>query len=285
MRIGVVFPQTEFGHDPAAVRDYAQIAEGLGYTHILAYDHVLGAHPDQLHGWAPYTHEASFLEPFTLFSYWAALTERIEFTTGILILPQRQTALAAKQAAMVNLLSHGRLRLGVGLGWNAVEYRVLNEDFGTRGRRIEEQVQLMRKLWAEPLVDFEGHWHHVTQAGINPRPERQIPIWFGGHHPNVLRRVAQLGDGWMPNFRTAADAAAVLATLDAELVAAGRSRAEIGIEARLVYADGEAVWRERLADWQVAGATHASINTMGAGLQGSAAHIEAIKKFKEVIGK
>jgi alkanesulfonate monooxygenase SsuD/methylene tetrahydromethanopterin reductase-like flavin-dependent oxidoreductase (luciferase family) len=143
----------------------------------------------------------------------------------------------------------------------------------------------MRKLWAEPLVDFEGRWHQVTQAGIKPRPERQIPIWFGGHHPHVLRRVAQLGDGWMPNFRTAADAAALLATLDAELAAAGRSRADVGIEARLAYADGEAVWRERLVAWQAAGATHLSINTMGAGLQGAAAHIDAIRKFKEAIGK
>jgi alkanesulfonate monooxygenase SsuD/methylene tetrahydromethanopterin reductase-like flavin-dependent oxidoreductase (luciferase family) len=143
----------------------------------------------------------------------------------------------------------------------------------------------MRKLWAEPLVDFEGRWHQVTQAGIKPRPERQIPIWFGGHHPYVLRRVAQLGDGWMPNFRTAADAAALLATLDAELAAAGRSRADVGIEARLAYADGEAVWRERLAAWQAAGATHLSINTMGAGLQGATAHIDAIRKFKEAIGK
>ena len=283
MNIGVVFPQTEFGHDPAALRDYAQTAEALGYSHILAYDHVLGAHPDQLQGWAPYTHQDPFLEPFTLFSYWAGLTERIEFTSGVIILPQRQTALVAKQAAMVQVLSDGRLRLGVGLGWNAVEYTALGADFGHRGRRIEEQVALMRQLWSEELVDFEGRWHRVPQSGINPRPGQPIPVWFGGHHPNVLRRVAQLGDGWLPNYRVAEDAAEHLAALDSELDKVGRSRADIGIEARLMYKDGEAVWRERIAGWQAAGATHMSINTMGAGLDGPQAHIGAIKGFAEAI--
>ena len=279
MNLGVVFPQTEFGHDPAALRDYAQTAEALGYSHILAYDHVLGAHPDQLQGWAPYTYQDQFLEPFTLFSYWAAITEKIEFTTGVVILPQRQTALVAKQAAMLQVLSGGRLRLGVGLGWNAVEYTALGEDFGNRGRRIEEQVDLMRRLWSEDLVDFEGRWHRIPQAGLNPRPAQLIPIWFGGHHPNVLRRVARLGDGWLPNYRKAEDAAEHLAMLDAELEKAGRSRSAIGIEARLMYKDGEAVWRERIEGWQAAGATHLSINTMGAGLDGPQAHIEAIKKY------
>lgn len=283
MNIGVVFPQTEFGHDPAALRDYAQTAEALGYSHILAYDHVLGAHPDQLAGWAPYTYRDQFLEPFTLFSYWAGLTERIEFTSGVLILPQRQTVLVAKQAAMVALLSGGRLRLGVGLGWNTVEYVALGEDFGNRGRRSEEQVKLLRKLWTEELVDFEGRWHRIPRAGINPRPGRAIPIWFGGHHPNVLDRVAKMGDGWLPNYRTVEDAAPHLEALDAELQKAGRSRADIGIEARLIYADGEAVWLERIEGWRTAGATHLSINTMRAGLDGPAAHIKAIKDFARLL--
>ena len=283
MRIGVVFPQTEFGHDPAALRDYAQAAEALGYSHILAYDHVLGAHPDQLQGWAPYTYEDQCLEPFTLFSYWAGITHKIEFTSGVLILPQRQTALVAKQAAMLQVLSGGRLRLGVGLGWNAVEYTSLGEDFGNRGRRIEEQVVLLRRLWNEELVDFEGRWHRIPQAGINPRPAQTIPVWFGGHHPNVLHRVATMGDGWLPNYRTAEDAAEPLAALDVELEQAGRSRSEIGIEARLMYKDDEAVWRERMAGWQAAGATHLSINTMGAGLDSPKAHIKAIRDFARML--
>jgi probable F420-dependent oxidoreductase len=283
MRIGAVFPQTEFGHDPAALRDYAQTAEALGYSHILAYDHVLGAHPNQLKGWAPYTYKDQFLEPFTLFSYWAGLTEKIEFTSGVIILPQRQTALVAKQAAMLQVLSGGRLRLGVGLGWNAVEYTALGEDFGNRGRRIEEQVALLRRLWSEELVDFEGRWHRIPQAGINPRPTQPIPIWFGGHHPNVLRRVAQLGDGWLPNYRSAEDAAEPLGALDVELEQIGRSRADIGIEARLMYKDGEAVWSERRAGWQAAGATHMSINTMGADSDGPQGHIKAIKDFARLL--
>lgn len=286
MKYGVVFPQTEFGHDPVALRDYAQTAEALGYDHILAYDHVLGAHPDHLAGWAPYTYETPFLEVFVLFSYLAGVTEKLELATGILILPQRQTALVAKQAATLDLLSGGRLRLGVGLGWNAVEYEALDENFHNRGKRVEEQIALMKQLWAEPLVDFQGRWHRIPDAGINPLPERSIPVWFGGHHANVLRRVAALGDGWMPNYRSAEDAAPHLEALDGFLAAAGRSRADIGLEARLHYIDGPEVWQERLTGWQVAGATHITINTMGAGLKSPEEHIGAIKEFAEqVIGK
>jgi probable F420-dependent oxidoreductase len=283
MHYGVVFPQTEFGHDAAALRDYAQAAEALGYHHILAYDHVLGANPQRPDGWrGPYTFENPFLEVFVLFSYLAAVTERIEFTTGILILPQRQTALVAKQAATLDAISGGRLRLGLGLGWNEVEYEALGESFTNRGRRIEEQIAVLKALWAQPLVSYAGRWHRIPDAGLNPLPPRRtIPLWFGGHHENVLRRVAELGDGWMPNMRTAAEVAVQLELLDSFLEAAGRTRADIGLEARLHYKDGPQVWQERLKDWQAAGATHITINTMGAGLDTPEKHIEGIRGFAE----
>jgi probable F420-dependent oxidoreductase len=208
MKIGVVYPQTEFGSDPVAIRDYAQAAEDLGYTHVLAYDHILGANPNRPGGWqGPYTCDTPFLEPFVLFSFMAGLTQKLELVTGVIILPQRQTALVAKQAATLDVLSGGRLRLGVGLGWNEVEYTSLNEDFHNRGRRIAEQVQLMRMLWTQPLVDFKGRYHTIPDAGLNPMPvQRPIPVWFGGHSDEQLRRMAKLGDGWMLNYRTAAEA-------------------------------------------------------------------------------
>ena len=195
MKMGVVFPQTEFPPDPIAIRDYAQTVEGLGFTHLLVYEHVLGANPERPGGWqGPYTHQHPFYEPFVLFSYLAALTQRLEFVTGILILPQRQTALVAKQAATLDVLCGGRLRLGIGIGWNAVEYTALGENFRNRGRRIEEQVALLRQLWTQPLVNFEGKWHQVPDAGLNPLPVQQpIPLWFGGQAEEVLRRTARLG--------------------------------------------------------------------------------------------
>jgi probable F420-dependent oxidoreductase len=282
MQIGVVYPQTEFGDDPIAIKDYAQTVEGLGFSHILAYDHVLGANPDRPGGLnGPYTHESAFLEPFTLFAFMAGVTRRVEFTTGIIILPQRQTALVAKQAACLDVLSGGRLRLGVGLGWNEVEYTALNEDFQNRGRRIEEQVELLRRLWTEPLVNFNGRWHTIPDAGLKPLPiQRPIPIWFGGHADPVLKRVARIGDGWMPNTHTAAGAQGLLDSLDRHLEAAGRSRADIGIEARLKVEDRRPeTWQQLKTDWQAAGATHLSFNTMGCGFQTPDEHIQAISEF------
>jgi probable F420-dependent oxidoreductase len=287
MRIGVTFSQTEFGNDPNAIRDYAQTAEDLGFTHILAYDHVLGANPDRPGGWrGPYTYQNPFHEPFLLFSYMAAVTREIEFITGILILPQRQTALVAKQAATLDVLSGGRVRLGVGIGWNQVEYIALNQDFSTRGRRVEEQVGLLRKLWTEPLVDFAGQWHTIPDAGINPLPvQRPIPIWFGGHADVVLRRVARTGDGWLPLSPTAADARPALDKLDLYLAEAGRSRADIGVEPRLQYGDGDpGTWRVQIQGWQEAGATHLSLNTMGSGFDTPSDHLVALRTFAEAIG-
>jgi probable F420-dependent oxidoreductase len=286
MRIGVVFPQTEFGNDIGALRDYAQTVEALGYTHILTYEHVLGANPERPGGWqGPYTFRDPFHEPFVLFSYMAAITERIEFTTGILILPQRETAVVAKQAAALDVLSNGRLRLGVGTGWNKVEYIGLNQDFHTRGRRIEEQVELMRKLWTEPLISYEGRWHTIPDAGLNPLPIQQpIPIWFGGYVDAVLKRVARMGDGWMPGAATAVQAKPALDKLAAYCEANGRSYTDIGIEPRLHLRGGTPEkWLNVLQGWQDVGASHASFNTMGAGLDTPAKHIEAVRHFADLV--
>jgi len=282
MRIGIVFPQTEFGNDPSAIRDYAQTAEGLGFTHLLAYDHVLGANPDRPGGWkGPYTHQSPFHEPFTLFSFMAAVTQKIEFCSGVIILPQRQTVLFAKQAATLDVLSGGRLRLGVGLGWNEVEYIALGQDFHTRGRRIEEQIEVMRRLWTQPLVNFSGQWHTIPDAGINPLPlQRPIPLWFGGSAEAALRRAARLGDGWMPNTRTPADAQPALDWLGQFLAEAGRDRAGFGIEPRLPYGEGRPdEWGKLIEAWKSLGATHLSFNTMGKGFSTPAAHIAAIRAF------
>lgn len=286
MRIGVVFPQTEIGNDPAAIRDYAQAAEGLGYKHILAYDHVLGANPDRPGGWTgPYTYATPFHEVFVLFSFLAGVTSTLELVTGILILPQRQTILAAKQTASLDVLSNGRLRLGVGIGWNKVEYIGLNENFHNRGRRVEEQVTVLRRLWSEPLVTFDGQWHTIPDAGLNPLPvQKRIPIWFGGHADPVLQRLVKFGDGWMPNYPRAADARPALDRIDELAAGSGRDRSEIGLEPRLSYGDGNpSTWHERMAEWQAAGATHLTFNTMGRGFKSPVEHIQAIRKFHETI--
>jgi probable F420-dependent oxidoreductase len=287
MKIGLVYPQIEFGSDPAAIRDYAQTAEGLGFSHVLAYDHVLGANPERPGGWnGPYTYQNTFIEPLVMFTYMAAFTRRIEFTTGIIILPQRQTALFAKQAATLDVLCGGRLRIGVGLGWNEVEYAALNENFHNRGRRIEEQVEVLRLLWTQPLVNFEGRWHHIQDAGLNPLPlQRPIPLWFGGHAEAGLRRAAAAGNGWMPNYRRVAEAHPALDLIDRVLAETGRSRADFGIEARLSYGDGNPdTWLAILQEWQAAGATHFSFNTMGSGFDTPAKHMAAIQQFAQAAG-
>lgn len=286
MKIGVVFPQTEFGNDAMAIRDYAQSVEALGFSHILAYDHVLGANPDRPGGWrGPYTYQTPFHEVFTLFSFMSAVTSRIGFVTGILILPQRQTALVAKQAAELDLLSKGRLRLGVAIGWNEVEYIALGENFHTRGRRIEAQVPLLRRLWAEELITVQDRWHHIPDAGINPLPvQRPIPIWFGGHAEVVLERAARLGDGWLTNHRSAADAAPALEKIDQCLAENRRSRESFGVEARLAYGDGNIdVWQQKAREWADAGVNYLSINTMGSGFGTPQEHLLALKKFADEV--
>jgi probable F420-dependent oxidoreductase len=286
MKIGLVFPQTEFGVDPTALRDYAQTAESLGFSHVLAYDHVLGINPPQPDKWpGPYTHKDSFHEPFVLFSFMAALTQRLQFITGILILPQRETAVVAKQAATLDVVSNGRFRLGVGVGWNKMEMEALNQDFHTRGRRVDEQIDLLKLLFSQELVTFKGEWHDIPDAGLNPLPvQRPIPIWLGGHSEAVLRRLARVGDGWLPGYRTAADAQPSLDKLEGFLVENGRSRSDIGLEPRLHYGDGPDAWQNNLAGWQTAGATHISFNTMGNGFNSPQKHLQAVEEFAKVIG-
>jgi probable F420-dependent oxidoreductase len=287
MRLGVVFPQTEIGSDPGAVRDYAEAAEGLGYSHLLVYDHVVGANPERPGGWrGPYTHQHSFHEPFVLFGYLAGITRALELVTGILILPQRQTALVAKQAAAVDVLSGGRLRLGVGVGWNQVEFEALGQDFSTRGRRMEEQIRLLRALWTEPLVTFTGRWDSIPDAGINPLPVQQpIPIWMGGTAESVLKRVARLADGWFPQFRPGDEARETLERLRRYALEAGRDPAAIGIEGRISAGQHSLDdWRQAAEAWRELGATHLSFNTMGSGYTSPAQHIDAIRRFIQVMG-
>ena len=286
MQLGAIFPQTEIGADPGAVRDFAQAAEALGYEHLLVFDHVLGADASKRESWErPYSHTDLFHEPFVLFGYLAAFTETIQMTTGILILPQRQTALVAKQAAAVDVLTGGRLRLGVGIGWNDVEYEALGENFANRGRRSEEQIELMRLLWTQEVVNYDGRYHKVTHAGINPLPvQRPIPIWFGGGAPKVVDRIGRLGDGWFPQFKPDGQGQEQIARMKEIAVGSGRDPGAIGIEGRVSISEGNPdEWNKTAAAWGEVGATHLSVNTMRAGLSGPDEHIEAIRRFKETV--
>jgi len=284
MEIGVTFPQTEIGNDPVAIRDYAQTAEGLGFSHVLVYDHVLGANPDRPGGWSgPYTYRTPFHEVFVLLSYLAGITHTLGLTTGVVILPQRQTALVAKQAATLDVLCSGRLRIGVGLGWNPVEYDVLGEDFHNRGQRIEEQVAVLRELWTRPVVEFRGKWHTIHGAGLNPLPvQRPIPLWFGGYVEPALRRAARLGDGWMGSRRTSQDPKCTLEALGRFLREEGRSPETFGVEVPLPYGEGSpAEWGASLERWQSLGATHVSLNTMGSAGRTPREHLGALRKFAD----
>jgi probable F420-dependent oxidoreductase len=287
MRIGAVFPTHEIGSDPGAIRDIAQAAEEVGFDHLIAYDHVLGADPDSPSGQgATYTSDSVHHEPFVLFGYLAGLTERIELWTGILILPQRQTALVAKQAAEISVLSEDRLVLGVGVGWNATEYEGLGEDFRRRGAKMEEAIHLLRALWSQPTLSFEGHFHRLTTAGINPRPARPIPIWMGGEADAALDRIGRLADGWIMQPRLRADSSAITPYIERihnAARAAGRDPGDISIEGRVsVNVDREAgALVARAREWEAVGCTHITLNTMGAGLADADAHIAAMRGFRE----
>ena len=286
MRLGAIFPQTEIGADPSAVKDFAQAAEDLGYDHILVFDHVLGADQTKRNSWdRPYNIDDMFHEPFVLFGYLAGITEKIEFTTGVLILGQRQTGLVAKQAAEVDVLTGGRLRLGIGIGWNDVEYEALGQSFSNRGRRSEEQIDLLRMLWTEESVNFEGRYHKVSDAGINPLPiQRPIPIWLGGGEDRVIQRIGKMADGWFPQFQPNSAGQEKIGIMREAAVNAGRDPKAIGIEGRVSLAtDDQSDWEKIGASWDEIGATHFSINTMKAGLNGPDQHIEAIKRFKETV--
>ena len=291
MKIGVVFPQTEIGQDPAVIRDYAQAVESMGYTHILAFDSVVGANPNRPGGWdSQYTYQHAFHEPFVLFGFCAGVTRRIELVTGIVILPQRQTALVAKQAAAVDVLSGGRLRLGIGVGWNTVEFEALGENFKNRGKRVEEQLEVMRLLWARELVTYDGRWHHVPDAGIRPLPVQQpIPVWMGGDSEVVIRRAARLADGWitLPSFRPGPAGQQTVDRLHGLVREAGRDPAAFGIEARMALAKVPAEERTKeIAAWRaMRGITHLCVNTMGLGLASPEEHVRTLERFKkDVLG-
>ncbi|HEX5453249.1 MAG TPA: LLM class F420-dependent oxidoreductase [Stellaceae bacterium] len=264
MQLGALLPLGDIGGDPAVVREYAQAAEVIGYDFLEAPDHVLGINAASRPGWDRNSSEDLFHDPFVLFGYLAGCTSKLGFATGVLILPQRQTALVAKQAACLDVLCGGRFRLGIGVGWNEAEFVGLNEDFHNRGRRSEEQVQLMQALWAEPHVKFEGRWHTIEDAGINPRPQSgAVPVWFGGHHERTLQRVAKWGDGWMPNaYPPDRSALEIFARLRSMTEAAGRDPAQIGIEVWVSMGEGgEREWAEEARFWKAAGATHLCLTT------------------------
>ncbi|MGO8721685.1 MAG: LLM class F420-dependent oxidoreductase [Acidimicrobiales bacterium] len=287
MKIGVVFPQTEIGADAGAVRGYAEAVSDLGYDHILAYDHVLGADTSVHTGWSgPYDLHSTFHEPFVLFGYLAAVSS-LELVTGIIILPQRQSALVAKQAAEVDLLTGGRFRLGVGLGWNQVEYEALGKDFSNRGRRLVEQITLMRRLWTEESVSFEGEFEKVTGAGLAPLPvQRPIPIWFGAGATThaALRRAGELSDGWFPLIAPGPQLDEALAEIKAAALEAGRDPEAIGMEGTLSAGDGDLDHLAELTGaWREKGATHLSINTMRAGFTRLDDHLAALSAAAEVL--
>jgi len=257
MQLGTLLPLGDIGGSPEVLKEYAQAAEDAGFDFIEAPDHVLGARVGERTG------AGLFHDPFTLFSYLAGVT-KLGFSTGVLILPQRQTALVAKQAASLDVLCGGRFRLGIGVGWNEVEFTGLNENFHNRGRRSEEQVQVMQMLWAQDHVTFKGKWHTIDDAGINPRPASgKVPVWFGGHHERTLPRIAKWGDGWMPNaYPPGQEALDILATLRKLTEGAGRDPAAVGIEAwTSMGGSGESDWAKEAAFWKKAGATHLCLTT------------------------
>jgi len=288
MQIGVVFPQTEIGGDVGAVRAYGERVDELGFAHILAYDHVLGADPSVHEGWqGPYDVQTTFHEPFVLFGYLAAVTS-LEVVTGIIILPQRQTALVAKQAAEVDLLTAGRFRLGVGLGWNAVEYDALGKSFRERGRRMEEQIPLLRRLWTEPTVTHDGgDGERVVGAGLAPLPvQRPIPIWIGAQSVPAYRRAGRLADGWFPMMVPGPKLDEARSIVEQAAKEAGRDPTELGMEGRVSW--GVAGGLDKLVDhvgrWRAAGASHLAVNTMGAGLATVDDHLDALEAAAEALG-
>jgi probable F420-dependent oxidoreductase len=288
VRVGAVFPQTEIGPDRGAVRAYVEGVRDLGFHHLMAYDHVLGADRDvHTHLLGPYRAEHQFHEILVLFGYAAALAPELELVTGVVIAPQRQTALLAKQAAEIDLLTDGRFRLGLGIGWNDVEYEALGMDFSNRGRRFEEQIELLRRFWTEPVFDFEGRWHKVTAAGINPLPiQRPIPIWIGGSAERALRRAAVSADGLFPQRPLEGhDWAGTLEQMRAWAAEADRDWSRFGIEQRISLAEDDPEgWRAPGEEWIGLGATHLTLVTMGGGLDGVDAHLERLREGLEALG-
>lgn len=286
MQYGVVFPHNEIGNDPGAIKAYAQGVEALGATHLLIYDHVLGADPDRPGGWkGAYDKDVAFHEPFTTFAFLAGVTDTLEFITTVLILPQRQTVLVAKQAAEVAVLSNNRFRLGVGTGWNDIEYEALNETFTNRGKRQAEQVELIRRLWTEDAFTYEGEYHTISAASINPRPSEQIPIWFGGSATALLKRCGELGDGWIPLMGANDKARECLEIIRGHREAKGLSWQGFGIQAQAQYQGGTPErWANHASKWQDIGATHLAIATHNAGPTDVDGHLKRVAEYLEAVG-
>lgn len=285
IKIGAILPQTEIGPSPAGVRFFGQAVEQLGFSHLVAYDHVVGADPSVHKRWkGPYDVETEFHEPLVLFGFLAGITS-LELVTAITILPQRQTALVAKQAAEVDLLTEGKMRLGVGIGWNPVEYEALGQDFTVRGRRLEVQVKLLRRYWSKRSVTFEGEFDRVIGAGIAPLPiQRPIPVWFGGISTKAYERIGRLADGWFPMVPLGDQLDAALATIRASAATLGRDPSAIAMEGRVSWAGDLDAAMAEVGRWQKIGATHLSINTMGAGLSSVEEHVEALSNLAGELG-
>lgn len=294
MKVGAVFPQLEIGTDPDAIAKYTRTVEELGYDHLVIFDHVLGADANRPGGWTGvYDHRSMFHEPFVLFGYLAAITTRIRLATAVIVLPQRQTALVAKQAAEVDVLSRGRLTLGVGIGWNDVEYEALGESFTNRGRRIEEQIAVLRALWTQEVVDFKGRWHRIDRAGVNPLPvQRPIPIWMGGGWDRqkraivepAARRIARIADGWFTHVPANADSRAAMEEFRRLVEGEGRDPATFPVEARLPAAkSGAEEWKRGIETVRQLGMTSVELNTMGAGYRSLDEHLDALRRFKELV--
>jgi len=294
MQLGASLPVGDIGTGPAVLRDYAQAAERLGYDYLVGPDHVLGMNPAaDTSGRRVGTTATAYHDPFVLFGFLAGCTEKIGFAAGVLILAQRQAALVAKQAACLDELCGGRFRLGVGVGWNEIEFEGLGEDFHTRGKRSEEQVRFMQALWAQPHVTFDGEFHHLHDGGINPRPKSgRVPIWFGGHAEATFRRAAKYGDGFMPNAWPPGDAAlAAFEKLRTLTRAAGRDPASVGLEVWVSPGAGtEADWRREIAFWKQAGVTHVNAHTTFASAihkriagKTAAEHLAAITRYRAAV--
>lgn len=285
MQLGAVIPHHEIGTDPGAIRAFAQGCEELGMTHLLVYDHVVGVDRSRPGGFeGPYDSNTAFHEPMVLFGFLAGCTQHVELVTAVLILPQRQAVLVAKQAAEIAILSGDRLRLGVGVGWNTVEYDALNEDFHTRGRRQAEQVTLMRRLWTEDVFSFDGEFHHFEHASILPRPARPVPVLFGGSAPALLERCATLGDGWLPLGSPNEKSAERVAELRRVREAAGLTWDGFEIRAQAQYAGGSPErWRAHAAKWRELGATHLAIATHNAGPTDVDGHLARVAEYRDAL--
>jgi probable F420-dependent oxidoreductase len=286
MKIGAIYPQTELPTESTAVRAYATGVEELGYSHILSFDHVVGADPAVHQGWdRPYDIDTTFHEPLVLYGFLAAITS-LELVTGILISPQRQTALLAKQAAEVDILTEGHFRLGIGVGWNTVEYEALGQDFSTRGKREEEQIGLLRRLWTERSVTHAGQFDRVTGAGISPMPvQRPIPLWLGGSSPAAYSRIGRLADGWFPGVALGPQLDQAKDAVNEAAKQTGRDPQSVGMEGRVSWGPGGAsAVAEQVEQWRAAGASHVTINTMGAGLKSVSDHLEALGATAQTLG-